>query len=124
MLINHRTAQLGVVNQKPFELSLVSRSYPLLVVEDGYEGTLKVLAIRKFNLVVQGLEAYSGGLSVTAINKQAIVKRTSVTEEQSYVGGLSIVSIMKKDIVVNNISDDKTGYIGSLSVTSINKSKV
>ena len=149
MLILHRMAQLGVMTQKPVNIDLVSRPYPILVVEQAYQSNVSMILLRKIRREIQGHEAYTpvvGMLSISkrnivkrlgihggeaytpavgmlSISKRSIVKRLGIQGGEAYTPAVEMISLVKKDIVVTNFSDDKTGYIGSAKMLSIVKKR-
>ena len=149
MLILHRMTQLGVMTQKPVNIDLVSRPYPILVVEQAYQSNVSMILLKKIRREIQGHEAYTpavGMLSISkrnivkrlgihggeaytpavgmlSISKRSIVKRLGVHGGEAYTPAVEMISLVKKDIVVTNFSDDKTGYIGSAKMLSIVKKR-
>ena len=123
MLILHRMTQLGVMTQKPVNIDLVSRPYPILVVEQAYQSNVSMILLRKIRREIQGHEAYTPAVGMLSISKRNIVKRLGIQGGEAYTPAVEMISLVKKDIVVTNFSDDKTGYIGSAKMLSIVKKR-
>ena len=123
MLILHRMAQLGVMTQKPVNIDLVSRPYPILVVEQAYQSNVSMILLRKIRREIQGHEAYTPAVGMLSISKRSVIKRLGIQGGEAYTPAVEMISLVKKDIVVTNFSDDKTGYIGSAKMLSIVKKR-
>ena len=123
MLILHRMTQLGVMTQKPVNIDLVSRPYPILEVEQAYQSNVSMILLRKIRREIQGHEAYTPAVGMLSISKRNIVKRLGIQGGEAYTPAVEMISLVKKDIVVTNFSDDKTGYIGSAKMLSIVKKR-
>ena len=123
MLILHRMTQLGVMTQKPVNIDLVSRPYPILVVEQAYQSNVSMILLSKIRREIQGHEAYTPAVGMLSISKRNIVKRLGIQGGEAYTPAVEMISLVKKDIVVTNFSDDKTGYIGSAKMLSIVKKR-
>ena len=123
MLILHRMTQLGVMTQKPVNIDLASRPYPILVVEQAYQSNVSMILLKKIRREIQGHEAYTPAVGMLSISKRNIVKRLGIQGGEAYTPAVEMISLVKKDIVVTNFSDDKTGYIGSAKMLSIVKKR-
>ena len=123
MLILHRMTQLGVMTQKPVNIDLVSRPYPILVVEQAYQSNVSMILLKKIRREIQGHEAYTPAVGMLSISKRSVVKRLGIQGGEAYTPAVEMISLVKKDIVVTNFSDDKTGYIGSAKMLSIVKKR-
>ena len=69
MLILHRMTQLGVMTQKPVNIDLVSRPYPILVVEQAYQSNVSMILLRKIRREIQGHEAYTPAVGMLSISR-------------------------------------------------------
>lgn len=122
MLITQRTAQLGVIEQKPRDINLASHPYSALIVGDVYRGGLSLLSATKVRIVKDvsvNDGGYIGSINVKSISKRGVVSRLDVYTKDAYCGGLILDSIQKKTIVVDVLVDDNSSYAGVLTPMSL-----